>query len=138
MYHADEQTELHAVMRLCKSKQEFTKEHNEANIRNEKFSSTASEFLVLAPIFLQYCKRVLLPRGERIPQVESMIACLEALEMIQAVKAYNVDPTDLSRAIKKHLDLFIAAYGKSSIRPKHHYSLHLPRQLAHFINNVRP
>ena len=35
-------------------------------------------------------------------------------------------------AHKKHLELFIRAYGTDSVKPKHHYALHLPSMLSRF------
>ena len=57
---------------------------------------------------------------------------LVVVEMLQGIKCFATDPDDLARAIKRHLDLFVAAYGMDYIRPKHHYVLHLPSSLRKF------
>lgn len=95
------------------------------NIRNSNFSSTASEFLTLAPMLLLYLTRVCLPREECMAHVQSMIAVLIVLEYLQAVKRGIVSPEQLRIAIQTHLDLFSSVYADAK-RPKHHYVLHLP------------
>ena len=64
--------------------------------------------------------------------VHSLRAALRVIEILQAVKTGSVDPDELESAIKKHFDLFKAAYGESEVRPKHHYALHLAAQLRLF------
>jgi hypothetical protein len=48
------------------------------------------------------------------------------------VKAEAVAPDVLLAAITAHLVLYKAAYGAESMRPKHHYVLHLPQMLLWF------
>ena len=64
--------------------------------------------------------------------VHSLRAALRVIEILQAVKTGSVDPDELESAIRKHFDLFKAAYGESDVRPKHHYALHLAAQLRRF------
>ena len=88
---------------------------------------TASEFLTLAPIIKRFLERVVKPQGIKLAHVESMIAVLEVLELLQACKVEGlVSKADLRRAIENHLVKFKAAYGGDAMKPKHHYSLHLP------------
>ena len=108
----------------------FTKAANANNAKNGTFSCTGSEFLTLAPVLLRYFKKVVLPRGQFLDHVKSMIAALEVIIMLQAVKTGTVQPTALHKKIKEHLDLYKKCYGAVKMRPKHHYALHLPGQLA--------
>ena len=48
------------------------------------------------------------------------------------MKAGAVAPDILLAAITAHLALYSAAYGEESMRPKHHYALHLPHMLHRF------
>lgn len=48
------------------------------------------------------------------------------------MKAEAVASDVLFAAITKHLELYSAAYGEDSMRPKHHYALHLPHMLHRF------
>jgi hypothetical protein len=97
------------------------------------FGSTASEFLSLTSVLHRYFSRVALPRGECVDQVKSMIAVLDVLELLQAVKVGgHVRPDHLHVAIQAHLDLLVVAYGHKTQRPKHHYAQHLPGILSNF------
>ena len=102
------------------------------HIRNEIFNCTASELLTMSPMVKRYCEKVLLPREDPSPIIVSLVAVLVVVEMLQGIKCFATDPDDLARAIKRHLDLFVAAYGMDYIRPKHHYVLHLPSSLRKF------
>ena len=64
--------------------------------------------------------------------VNSFIAVLEVVLLFSSMK-YGFDNYDiLNTAIRQHMVLFLAAYGPDEARPKHHYSLHLPRMLRKF------
>lgn len=119
---------------LPKVKQLFSEQPARNNLRKESFTASASEFLTLLPILLRYLFAVCLERGECMPQVESMIAVLLVVELLLAVRTGVVDPDhdQLSTAILKHLNLFKAAYGTDSCRPKHHYVIHLAACLRRF------
>ena len=62
----------------------------------------------------------------------SMLAVLDVLELIQAIKTGTVKHSTLRNAIVKHLTMYKACYGASAFRPKHHYALHLPYMLKNF------
>ena len=64
----------------------FTREKIRNNLKNATFSSTASELLTIAPVLLRYLERVARPRNECVKQVESCIAALKAVEMLQICK----------------------------------------------------
>ena len=66
------------------------------------------------------------------PFVQSFLAVLNVVELLQAVKAGVVGASVLRSAIDKHFGLFIAAYGEARVRLKHHYILHLPGMLRRF------
>ena len=102
-------------------------------IKKGSFAAIASEFLTLAPIIKRYLSRVVVHRGQCMDHVLSMRAVLDVLELLQASKNPGiVDPLALFEAIQKHLILYSRAYGAESVRPKHHYSLHVPKLLADF------
>jgi hypothetical protein len=62
--------------------------------------------------------------------VESMLAVLVVVDVLQAVKRKVVTPEELQTSIERHLVLYVAAYGPEAVRPKHHYVRHLPAALA--------
>ena len=81
---------------------------------------------------LRFFIKVVLLRGFALPKVQSFIAVLVVVMMLQAVKSGDVGWQELGVAIEKHLKLFAAAYGPDDIRPKHHYALHLSYMLRAF------
>ena len=58
--------------------------------------------------------------------MNSLIAALLCVEILQAVKRGVVTAEVLFDAIDNHAKLFRAAYGADYVRPKHHWALHLP------------
>ena len=100
-------------------------------MRTGSFPAIASEFLTLAPIMRRYLSHVVAQRGN--PEyVQSMQAVLDVVDLLQACKVGVVSPVVLGNAIKRHLELYKQAYGEEQMRPKHHYSIHLPTILARF------
>ena len=100
-------------------------------MRTGSFPAIASEFLTLAPIMRRYLSHVVAQRGN--PEyVQSMQAVLDVVDLLQACKVGVVSPVVLGNAIKRHLELYKQAYGEEQMRPKHHYSFHLPTILARF------
>ena len=68
------------------------------------FQCDCSEFATLAPIIARYLREVVIHRSG-CAKVQSMIAVLEVLELLPATRSEGtVQPSDLARAIKKHLD----------------------------------
>ena len=102
------------------------------NLRKGAFTASASEVMTLVPILLRYIMAVCLPRGEELEFVQSLLAVLLVVELLQAVQTGVHNATQLRDAIVKHLELFKAAYGVLCCRPKHHYVLHLPDCLIRF------
>lgn len=98
-------------------------------LTNKDFPCTSSEFITLTPVLKRYLKRVTRRSGASPTHVESMIACLEVIEMLMSVNRNAVTPEKLHAAICKHLELYKIAYGEDAFRPKHHYALHLSGML---------
>ena len=110
----------------------FTELAIRANLKKGGFTSSASEFLTLAPIALRYFERVVIHRGQCVPHVASMIAVLKVDVMLTRLKTCTVSAGALCEAINTHLALYKTAYGDEWIRPKHHFALHLGPMLARF------
>ena len=112
----------------------FDKDHTDRFLRTGDFSCSSSEFLSLAPIICRFLKRVVKPHVIGMPEeknVDCMIAVLDVIKVLQLCKVKGrISPATLAQAIKKHLDMFLETYGEDLVRPKHHYALHLPRQLC--------
>ena len=96
------------------------------------FKSTASELMTLSAAISFYMVNVALRHGAATPQVRSLIAAIDTLELLMMVRKGCVEPHDLRASIEQHLKLYKEAYGEDSFRPKHHYAYHLWRMLEHF------
>jgi hypothetical protein len=110
----------------------FTESANANNSKKGSFSSSGSEFLTLVPVIHRYFSRVVLPRGQHVLFVQSLLAVLHVVMLLNAVKTGTVTSDELHLAIIAHLVLFKQAYGEDLFRPKHHYSIHLPGMLLWF------
>ena len=100
--------------------------------------SNCALFLTRALVALLYFARVATAHNDCMAHVTSMVAVLQVIYLLQAIRFAPglVTPDMLRAAISGHLELFIAAYGKSKIRPTHHYALHLPDMLLRFLTLV--
>ena len=98
------------------------------------FTSIAGEFLTLAPILLLYLIYVCKPRGQGALYVESMLAVLVVLDLLQAIKrgVRTVSPGQLRETIEAHVKAYRTALREDAIRPKHHYNRHLSDMFRRF------
>ena len=101
----------------------------DANLVNEHWSCSASEFLTLYPILRTYVINLVCKRNELPDHCRSLLYCLEILEKCHLLKARDVSPTSLQASIERWRDAFDIAYGRAHARPKIHYVLHLPLML---------
>ena len=110
----------------------FSADSNRNNYKKGSFTCTATEFLALTPVLHRYFTRVVAQRGQRMSFVQSMLAVLTVVMMLQSVKTGTITSDMLFVAIVAHLTLYKDAYGENEMRPKHHYALHLPEMLYTF------
>ena len=73
------------------------------------FSSTASELLSLTPVLVMFFAS--LEAGPLAPQVNSLVACFDVVEILSAVKLGCVAASVVREAVDKQLHLRTAAYG---------------------------
>ena len=109
----------------------FTEDKNRNNHKNKSCSCTGSEFLTLVPILHRYLE-VVKSRGEQVAMIDSMLAVLYVVMMLQALKTGTITAAKLNTAIVTHLAQFLSVWGDSYVRPKHHYALHLGPMLEYF------
>ena len=110
----------------------FDETANNKNLKNEAFSSSASELLTLAPVLASFFSAIVAPMGICSAAVACIIALLNVVELLATVKRGIVSPRQLLTAILEHLRRFLDVYGRGRWKPKHHYALHLPLMLARF------
>ncbi len=119
--------------KACNVKHLFDPNETRKYIEKEQFNCSASELLTLVPILLCFFVRVAAPRGHAAAEVASIILCLNVVQLLMCTrKTGQVSAAQLYKTITDHLSSFLEAYGEDYWRPKHHYSLHLPRMLAFF------
>ena len=95
--------------------------------------SSASEALTAYPIIRLFLQDLRESRdlGLELRQaINSFMGLCQVLDTLQQTStAGSVQPNDLRRQIKLHLDTYKAAYPQESFLPKHHLALHLSMQL---------
>lgn len=102
---------------------------NEARERSchESFKAGATEAILVLPLLLFFGELFL------VQQLPREVACLRALcdvaHEAQEAKFGRGDPGKLAASIRKHFDEYQRTYPDANVKPKHHYSCHLPDQL---------
>jgi len=107
--------------------------HADSHASHGALGGTASELLGVGPVIVNYLVRVASRTALGAAcqdEIDSCIACVGAVELLQSVARSHVTPARLGEAITKHLDAFTKAYGPGSWKPKHHMATHLPEMLA--------
>ena len=105
----------------------FARKKAVTHLKNRHFGCSASDFLTLQPVLLCYLTRVCAVRDTSMSiYIESMVAVLAVVEVLQAVKRRKAGPEQLKDRILNHMRLFLRAYSEEAVRPKHHVALHLP------------
>ena len=93
------------------------------------FKSSASEMLLVIPLLMHFCDKVVRPLGICLPQLASLEALLLMLGLIRGGKAGELVHDELAATIRLHACRCLAAYSQDDMKPKNHYMQHLPRQL---------
>ena len=94
------------------------------------FKCTASEGLTLYPILRHWCLAILIAAGACLAEAHSFVALATVLDLLLASRnGIEVAPQRLHDALLDWLNKHVAAYGVAFMKPKHHYSLHLPSVL---------
>ena len=65
-------------------------------------------------------------------QVASLLLCIAVMDLLVRVNTGCISPNELAYAMAKHYAAHVVAYGYTIFVPKHHFIMHLPRQLARF------
>ena len=93
-------------------------------------SCSASEGLSLYQVLRGYLM-TLPPAQKQQLQVQSYFALSEVVDILTKSRFEIVDPSDVSNAIEKHLNIRLHAYPNSTPVPKCHFALHLGPQCRH-------
>ena len=90
----------------------LTPEKNANHYKTGNFSCTGSEFLTLVPVIHRYFATVVTARGIHMDKVNSMLAVLEVVMLLLAIKTETVTADQLTKAIVKNLVLFKLTWGE--------------------------
>ena len=63
--------------------------------------------------------------------ISSFLLLCQCLDILQWTVHGKVEPTDLARAVKTHLDKYVEVYPDATFLPKGHMAMHLAGQLSH-------
>lgn len=101
---------------------------------NDGFKGIASEVLALMPLIREFAEVCVKPSGRMDKEFASFIAMSDVVNAMQILKCCEhvtaIQCQELQTLLCKHLDCFKQAYPVEELKPKHHYSLHLPGQIA--------
>jgi len=89
------------------------------------FKCSGGEALSLVPVLGQFLEVIVKPMGSCCAQVDSMLCCFDAMELLQRTPTGEVSPELLGSAVTKHLEAYQTAYGTLGWVWKHHASSHL-------------
>jgi hypothetical protein len=80
----------------------------------------------------KWVEDVVKPKGLCPAHVESLLACIDVLDLLSQVHTGHVTPKMLADALAIHYAAHVVAYGYTLFVPKHHFMLHIPAQLRKF------
>ena len=65
-------------------------------------------------------------------QATPILLCISVTDLLAQVNTGRVTPAMLPDAMARHYAAHVIAYGYTIFVPKHHFMLHIPRQLERF------
>lgn len=93
----------------------------------------ASDVLRAVPLLRHFLVKVVKPHGLLVDETASFEALADVVQQLQKLKLWANIPSNetdvLQRLQAQHYTAFKKAYGGQQCVPKHHYSMHIPRQL---------
>jgi hypothetical protein len=109
----------------------FNESRESAGRSAELFKGGASEVLAVYPLLRYFLEVVIIPGGLLPNEVASFLATCKVLDFMDLVKKGGGAGAlaELKREISSCLSLHVVAYGSAYIRPKHHYMMHMTRQV---------
>lgn len=100
---------------------------------SDSFKGDASQVLAVYPLIQHLAETIIAPQQTLAAETSSFLAMCKIVELLSCMKLRCPVPADLcdqlAAAQSQHLKLFVQSYGAEAVRPKHHFSLHLPSQI---------
>ena len=95
-------------------------------------AGSASEMMSVGPVVRKWLEDVVKPRAVCRAHVTSLLLCISVMDLLAQVNTGSVTPTMIADAMAIHYAAHVVAYGYTIFVPKHHFMLHIPRQLERF------
>lgn len=110
----------------------FTESRSRAS--KEALKSMASELLAVLPLLRQLVLTTLSDKPQMQQETASFLSMCTCVDILQEIKASNAPSVELCNKLRsaqrEHLRLHMSCYGTEHVRPKNHYSFHIPDQIA--------
>ena len=91
---------------------------------------SASEMLSVVPVLEKFILDVAMPKMVCVSELQSALLLIKVVGFLNQTHVSSVTPRTLESAIVAHLTEHQRAYGVLLWKPKNHFVLHLPGQLA--------
>ena len=93
-------------------------------------------------VLAHLCCEILQPRNLMEKEVNSFLALFEVVKTMQEMKLMEPVSQELKDRLalqqRLHVDKHKEAYGNKHIKPKHHYGLHIPKDINHVLIDTAP
>ena len=98
----------------------------------DSFKAGASEFISVYPFVRRFVEQFLASEPRLTQQVQSFLLCCRVLDLLLFLKAgfSHCHTEELQIAVKRHQDEHKVVYGQAHWLPKHHFTTHIPAQIA--------
>ena len=84
------------------------------------------------PVVRKWLEDVIKPKNICPAHAASLLLCIAVMDLLLQVNTGCISPAMLADAMARHYAAHVVAYGYTIFVPKHHFMLHIPRQLARF------
>jgi hypothetical protein len=97
----------------------------------DSFRASASEVLMVYPVLLHLAEDTLGGDPRIAAERRSFIAMCKVLVTLENLKkGMQGSPEQLAAGIQDHMQAFLLAYSLEAVKPKHHFQVHVPGQIA--------
>ena len=101
-----------------------------ARLSQDHLRAGATEMIMLYPLIRFLLTTVVMPSGQLGDEVSSFLSLCDVLDTLQDLKRGRSSPEALARCVATHLEAFQKAYGLDLVKPKQHFTAHIPAQVS--------
>ena len=106
------------------------------DVTQDGFKGVASEVLAVYGLVQHFAETIIAPRSNATMagHLQSFLLMCDIVQLLQQIKRQRNRPSDIQIARLRnlqhhHMQAFLACYGAAEVKPKHHFSRHIPNQL---------